>query len=254
MPDRKSVGPGYSDISLRYRDKPGALAYLAGKIIQGGSGVWGEQAMSAHPYLSKSDAELIASHILTLGSLQGKEKLPLAGAYPVINELTNNEAGCILLQASYEDKGTLQAKPTSVAARKVLRPSLLDPEEADVQKGVRKVATPSREILLEGDRAVLGFHSLDLTGIKAIQLILYAEKWKDMAGGYVECRIDGEEGTLLGVTGPVSVLEDRKADKPLISLEGKALKGKHSVYFIFRSPGVGAHRLLMEIRGVLFQK
>jgi cytochrome c len=254
MPDRPSVGPSYFDISLRYRDKPGALTYLAGKIIQGGSGVWGEQAMSAHPNLTKAEAELIASHILSLGSLPGKEKLPLEGAYPLADELTNNEAGCILLQASYKDKGTSQAKPISVAARKILRPSLLDPEEADVQKGVRKVTTPSREILLEGDRAVLGFHSLDLTGIKAIQLILYAEKWKDMAGGYVECRIDGEKGALLGVTGPVSVLEDRKADKPLISLEGKALKGKHSVYFIFRNPGVRDQRLLMEIRGILFQK
>ena len=119
---------------------------------------------------------------------------------------------------------------------------------------IQGTVTAAEEILLEGDRAVLGFHSLDLTGIKSIQLILYAEKWKDMAGGHVECRIDGEEGALLGVTGPISVLEDRKADKPLISLEGKALKGKHSVYFIFRNPGVRDHRLLMEIRGVLFQK
>jgi cytochrome c len=39
---------------------------LAGKIIAGGQGVWGEIPMSPHPQVSQADAESMVRYILSL--------------------------------------------------------------------------------------------------------------------------------------------------------------------------------------------
>jgi S-disulfanyl-L-cysteine oxidoreductase SoxD len=52
--DRKVVGPGFNDIAGKYKSDATAAAYLAGKIKQGGQGVWGSVPM---PPATVSDAE-----------------------------------------------------------------------------------------------------------------------------------------------------------------------------------------------------
>lgn len=64
--DVTSVGPSFESIADRYKNKAGEINRLAEKIIDGGSGVWGSHAMSAHPQLSKEDAILMVKHILSL--------------------------------------------------------------------------------------------------------------------------------------------------------------------------------------------
>jgi cytochrome c len=61
---QKVVGPAYVDVAEKYTESD--LDYLSGKIINGGSGVWGEVPMTAHPSLSKDDATQMASYILSL--------------------------------------------------------------------------------------------------------------------------------------------------------------------------------------------
>ena len=39
---------------------------LAGKIINGGKGVWGEIPMTAHPQINQQDAEEMVKYIFTL--------------------------------------------------------------------------------------------------------------------------------------------------------------------------------------------
>lgn len=60
------VGPSYSEVAERYAGKPGIEDTLAGKIINGGSGNWGEMPMAAHPNLSKEDAVAMVKYILLL--------------------------------------------------------------------------------------------------------------------------------------------------------------------------------------------
>lgn len=62
----KSIGPGYTSVAAKYADRKDAEKYLAGKIIKGGAGVWGETAMPAHPALREDDARKIAKWILSL--------------------------------------------------------------------------------------------------------------------------------------------------------------------------------------------
>lgn len=62
--DAKLIGPSYQDIAAKYTDAD--LDKLAGKIIDGGQGVWGEVPMTAHPGLSKDNAKLMVKYILSL--------------------------------------------------------------------------------------------------------------------------------------------------------------------------------------------
>lgn len=44
--DAKMVGPSYQDVAKKYAGQKDAKAYLAKKILEGGSGVWGPVAMT----------------------------------------------------------------------------------------------------------------------------------------------------------------------------------------------------------------
>ncbi|MFV8372035.1 c-type cytochrome [Flavobacterium sp. LB2P74] len=64
--DKKLIGPSYLDIAKKYPSNEKNVAYLSGKIIKGGSGVWGSIPMSAHASLKKNDANSMAKYILSL--------------------------------------------------------------------------------------------------------------------------------------------------------------------------------------------
>lgn len=62
----KLVGPSYQEVAERYAGQPGAVDSLAGKIIHGGAGNWGEVPMTPHPNLSQEDAQSMVKYILLL--------------------------------------------------------------------------------------------------------------------------------------------------------------------------------------------
>jgi len=66
MIEEKNVGPAWRDVANRYADSTNAVAYLSHKIINGGSGVWGQVPMAAHPTMSQEDAEALAKYVLLL--------------------------------------------------------------------------------------------------------------------------------------------------------------------------------------------
>ena len=65
-PTRKTIGPSYVEIANRYEASEDNISTLASKIINGGSGNWGEVLMSAHPTTSDSDAKQMIQYILSL--------------------------------------------------------------------------------------------------------------------------------------------------------------------------------------------
>ncbi|WP_395625697.1 c-type cytochrome [Daejeonella sp.] len=64
--DAKIVGPSYNDVANKYPATDENIAMLVGKIIQGGSGNWGEIPMSPHPAISTEDATEMVKYILSL--------------------------------------------------------------------------------------------------------------------------------------------------------------------------------------------
>ncbi|RYG52168.1 MAG: c-type cytochrome [Chitinophagaceae bacterium] len=65
--DEAYTGPTYRDVANKYAAKaPAIIPELAGKIIKGGSGVWGQVPMIPHPTISEEDAEAMVKYILLL--------------------------------------------------------------------------------------------------------------------------------------------------------------------------------------------
>lgn len=64
--NEKSVGPSFYEIASKYNNRPDIVDNLVNKVIHGGSGVWGQSPMSAHPQLAKKDIEKMIDYILSL--------------------------------------------------------------------------------------------------------------------------------------------------------------------------------------------
>jgi cytochrome c len=62
----KLTVPAYKDVALKYESNDENISLLAGKIMKGGSGVWGPIPMTPHPALSEDDAKQMVKYILLL--------------------------------------------------------------------------------------------------------------------------------------------------------------------------------------------
>lgn len=60
----KLVGPSYEEVAKKYKEAD--IPHLVTKIIDGGSGVWGEIPMPPHASLAHDDAEAMVKYILTI--------------------------------------------------------------------------------------------------------------------------------------------------------------------------------------------
>jgi cytochrome c len=69
----KIVGPPHAEVAKKYEFTQSNVNLLANKIISGGSGVWGDIPMTAHPDISKADAEKMAMYVLSLDGEKPKD-------------------------------------------------------------------------------------------------------------------------------------------------------------------------------------
>lgn len=93
----KTIGPAYISIAEKYPFSKAQLTALAQKIINGGSGVWGEQVMTAHPDLMENDAKTMVSYILSLDGEQAPEE----------EEKKENPMDQFVMDPDIEDQGIL---------------------------------------------------------------------------------------------------------------------------------------------------
>ena len=115
----KSVGPMYRDIAEKYKNDKKGLSYLQGKIISGGSGVWGEVTMPAHPNLTKDESRQIGLYIQSLASTAVKKK-----SLPAVGTIMPNPAKgttVMVITASYTDQGGNNVKPLTGSKSVVLQ-------------------------------------------------------------------------------------------------------------------------------------
>ena len=65
--NKKIIGPAYNEVARKYENAADTtIARLADKIINGGSGVWGQIPMTPHPQISQEDAVTAVKYILLL--------------------------------------------------------------------------------------------------------------------------------------------------------------------------------------------
>jgi cytochrome c len=79
--DRQLVGPSYAAIAKRYSGQANVTAKLAARIRQGGSGNWGDVAMTPHPSVTDSQARQMLTWILSVKSAPPKTAKETAKTY-----------------------------------------------------------------------------------------------------------------------------------------------------------------------------
>jgi cytochrome c len=64
--DQRITGPAYLEIAKKYTPTEATVTALTAKIINGGSGNWGQMSMDPHPYLKEADVREMVKYILSL--------------------------------------------------------------------------------------------------------------------------------------------------------------------------------------------
>jgi cytochrome c len=258
----KSIGPNYKEVAAKYKNSTENMAYLVKKIKEGGSGVWGEHGMSAHPDLSEANAKRMVEFIFSFeGSKANISNLPLNGS--VTPEIPKYERdGSFVLRAAYKDKGS--AKSKSLLSESILHFKMpyLKPQEIDFSASTQLLTSPQYAFSLVGDKSYVGYKNIDLTAIKEITANVQANSRNGAVGGFVELRLDKPDGVLIGSSTAVGVSEQANARPPEgVSMadwqrqrSGKAkivlseaIKGKHTIYFVFRNEKAKNTDVLLQL-------
>ncbi|WP_428665350.1 PQQ-dependent sugar dehydrogenase [Runella sp.] len=224
--DKKSIGPAYRQVAKKYKGERDIESRLADKIIGGGGGVWGEQAMSAHPQIKKDEAKEIVRYIMSLANEKGPDKKPLKGEYVTA---AKQKEGSYIFTASYTDRGNDAVGPQTSTTTVALRPAKVKAVQNDEVKDATKVELPSKSEVLapvkNGSYAL--YKDIDLTDISTLSFMVYTDPSRTV-GGKIEVRLDSPTGALVGEVevpnnkmGVVSTAVRRPDDK------------LHNVYLVF---------------------
>ena len=235
-PERKSIGPSYADISNKYRKRNRDIAILANKVINGGSGVWGETPMAAHPSISLSNARLMVEYILSFGEKGNMQTLPVEGSFTPANHQQNGSRGLYILKAMYTDRGADAVGPSTGEQVHAFRSNIIKAIDFDKEQGVQAFRTDESEVVIMPGDGYISFEDIDLTGIRSISLdgFVMGQDGKKL----MELRLDSPEGeiiaeTVLSSTGKALRQESYEA-KGVAKLDNS--DGKHNLYLLFKSP------------------
>lgn len=265
----KSIGPSYQAVAEKYENTEANTAYLVSKIIKGGSGVWGDHGMSAHPSLSEADAERMVNYILALNEVQATiPSLPLRGK--VSTKIPEGEIGqgSFLLRAAYTDKGGSAIGSLNGIDFIVLKSPFVDPQTSIDRKGVQLLTTPNINFLVAGDQSHFALDGIDLTSITQIDVLAAINQRNGGIGGSVEVRIGSPQGELLGKSEKigrkegggfrppqgVNFIDWRRQNAIRASIKIKPTNGLQKIYFIFTNSEAGTEQVLMSIQEIEFKK
>ncbi|GAA4320041.1 hypothetical protein GCM10023149_19090 [Mucilaginibacter gynuensis] len=193
----KILGPSFTEVAKKYKDDGGAQTALVKKIITGGSGVWGDAMMPAHPALKESDANAIVKYILSLSTTPRVAKsLPVRSTYtPVVPE-GDNPDGTFILRAAYTDRGSKLA-PAQMSEKIMVLHSPLLPVSQVVESTNFAFNRDSTVARPQGENAALKFKKIDLTDINHLELLVNPVK-DAAAKGNIEVYSGSAQGKLLG--------------------------------------------------------
>ncbi|WP_336514737.1 ThuA domain-containing protein [Pollutibacter soli] len=166
----KSIGPSFQQVAAKYGKQADARSYLVKKIINGGGGVWGETAMSAHPDLKEGDAGKIVDWILSMSSTGVQKSLPAEGS--IVASSKDAEGNKFMqITATYTDKGGAGISPLTGAAVVLLKSPVLSMGD---NKGLEKTTLVDyggmKLAMLSGSGEWLMFDSVNLVPVKQIEL------------------------------------------------------------------------------------
>lgn len=197
--NEKSIGPSYFQIATKYSEKD--QDSLSAKIIKGGGGIWGDQAMAAHPQISYAEAGKMVEYILSIDNAKIQKGLPLTSAYTFKSHKTAKgnikQKGTYFIRASYTDKGGDKAGPLTSDQTIILRNPEILAKDYDTNKGTIGFNIPETDFEFEifSHDNFISFENIDLTDVKSI--VMMVGKSEQAKGGKIELRFDGPDGPLV---------------------------------------------------------
>lgn len=227
-----SVGPAYALVAKKYSKDPNAMTYLTNKIIKGGSGVWGEVAMAAHPTLPQSDVQQIVQWILSLDSkATTKQSMPQKGS--VMPPAGTKPTATLVLTASYTDKGGNNIKALTGRTSHALRSSMVAFSGTEKTKGYAAMNFNSTNYLITPTTE--GWFALDDIDLSGVTTAGIMAGWQDPpAYGFdFEIRLDTPDGPSLG-KGSLLPPADKKArgGMAVVTLQAVTDGKMHTLYIV----------------------
>ncbi|ODS57748.1 MAG: PKD domain-containing protein, partial [Acidobacteria bacterium SCN 69-37] len=197
-PEGVSLGPSLPMLREKYPFSEALVNTLAGKVRNGGTGVWGTAMMPSHPLMSLAEARAVVEYFLRFGETT-VTSLPLSGRYTVEPPPGDSGRGSVVVRAVYTDRGAGSLPPRTGEAMAVLRSPRVGVMQAEAlsatevnvsrQGGAGLVARPGGHALFRG---------IDLTGIRQIVFSAQAGGRGGEVGGTIEVRLGSPTGTLIG--------------------------------------------------------
>lgn len=235
--DKPSIGPAYTQVAQRYKNDPQAFPHLTNKIIKGGSGVWGEVNMPAHPDMSATDARQIVQWVMSLADTdKARKSLPASGEVVPKVDPKRQQNSVIKLSATYTDQGGTSIRPLSGSEVIYLRKSLLQPGDFNNAKGFAGKETDGGHYsIFPAAEGWLLLEQVDLAGISGVQLSALSDG--SNIRYQVEVRLGKPNGKKVG-EGEMTFNKDSKVTTtvPLQQVAGGKLQ---DVYIIARPVGAG---------------
>ena len=250
--DRKSIGPMYIDVAKKYKDNPSAREYLSDKIIKGGSGVWGDVAMSAHPTLTHEQTGQIVEYILSLADQKPVVTLPVSGKYRV----HASDHGVIVARAAYTDRGANGIPPIRSEETLVLRAPTFSAATATIDDGVNKFRMGDSNYMI-GTRngAYIGFEKVDLTNVGAMTFMASAPANYGFEGGSIEVHIDSPTGPVIGTSNAIVPSQGSgQQSGTQVRAPIQPTEGFHDLYLVYRKPGASGSLFVLINVGLVFDQ
>jgi cytochrome c len=289
----KAVGPSFSQIAQRYNDATGIIDTLVNHIIHGSSGVWGlDNNMPAHPALSRANAQNIVNYILSITS-EMPHTLPVKGTFVTRVPAGDKGKGTFIMRAAYTDRPVNEVPSHTEDSIVFLRSPKLAPLEADIiEGGAARDQLDEYVFLTARPNSFIAWRDIDLTGIRKVLFRPNWHLYDIYPGGRIEIRLGSVDGELIGETsfereqfdtryrgafgGLSKMTEDQKkrsqryppidekkffapgSDKNAFTIPSvasiRATRGKHDVYFVFKSKTAQGGESLFPLAEIEMEK
>lgn len=250
--NKKSVGPAFYDVSVRYKNKANADQKIAKKIISGGSGNWGEVPMAAHPQLSAADAAEMAKYILSLAQPKLKaNSLPSNGIYTVKLPSTDKGQGVFVFKAAYKDRGYKNLPSIGSEETFILKSPKINASNFEIFNEVNKMSFNDMKFVIPSKSgAYIGLSNIDMTSLSKIKVAAMAPKAQlNAAGGYIQLRLDQPNGAIVGESKFIGDSGGGFGAAPVV-IDLKPTVGNHDLYFVFKNDEIKVAQSLMVVTDI----
>ncbi|MDA0195159.1 MAG: PQQ-dependent sugar dehydrogenase [Bacteroidetes bacterium] len=229
--DEKLNGPSYKQIANKYSASD--QEYLIEKIKNGGSGVWGETPMVAHPQLTVNEITEIVKYVFSMAD--DSKVLSPKGQLIFDQHQPGNTGGVYILTATYTDKGGDQVDAITTQEQIMLKAPVLQAENADDMNPEMSSRNVAGTTVLGNitDGRYFMFENVLFDGLNSVSMrVLYDSGFQ--YNGTIEVKRATLDGSLLSSYVIAPYLETERGTKSH-EIKLKAATGRDKLYFIFRN-------------------